>query len=211
MTPAARARQTDPVPETPDPTEPTDPTDPTDLDDLDDRPDEPALVALARRIASDAHRGVSHRDKQQRDYVEAHLAPVAAGCALFGVEAEAAGWLHDVVEDTGLGLADLEREGIPQEVRDAVDSVTEREGEPYTQLVHRAAADPIGAVVKLVDNAWNLLGNADLARTHPEDAQRLLDKYLPARAVLLAATGVTALQVHELDVVLRARLARLAA
>lgn len=201
MTPAARARQTDPVPETTEPTdEPADHTDPAD---------EPALVGLARRIATDAHRAVDQPDKQGRDYVEAHLVPIAAGCALFGVEAQAAGWLHDVVEDTPTTLADLERDGIPQEVRDAVDSVTKREGEPYTQLVHRAAADPIGAIVKLVDNAWNLLGNAELARTEPEDARRLREKYLPARAVLLAATGVTALQVHELDVVLREQQASL--
>ena len=202
MTGGAPARQTDPVPETP-----------ATTPDTSAAAEEPDLVALARRLATEAHRAVGEDgqiDKQGRDYVSAHLAPIAAGCALFGPEAQAAGWLHDVVEDTDRTLADLERDGVPQEVLDAVDSVTERAGEPYTQLVHRAAADPIGAIVKLVDNSWNILSNPGLARTDALKAGELLrEKYLPARAVLLAATGVTALQVHELDLVLREHLERL--
>ena len=40
------------------------------------------------------------RDKLGRNYVDAHLRPIAEAAAVFGTEAEAAGWLHDILEDT---------------------------------------------------------------------------------------------------------------
>ena len=71
-----------------------------------------------------------------------------------------------------------------------MESVTKVEGEPYERLIDRACADPIGRLVKLVDNTWNLVCSARLAETQPDVAEELVQrKYRPARARLLAALG----------------------
>ena len=99
--------------------------------------------------------------------------------------------LHDVVEDTAVGLDDLASMGFDDAVIAAVDSVTGREGEPYIELVRRAAADPVGRWVKLADN----LDNSDetrLARLPEATAARLREKYASARWLLRAACAVGA-------------------
>ena len=49
-------------------------------------------------------------------------------------------------------------------------------------VIERAAADPLGRLVKLADNALNLESNDALAQTDPETATRLREKYERARA-----------------------------
>lgn len=83
--------------------------------------------------------------------------------------------LHDVVEDCGVTLETLRAEGFPEQVIEAVDSVTRRPEESYEAFVLRAASNPIGRRVKLVD----LQDNSDLSRIeHPtaRDYERI-EKY----------------------------------
>ena len=141
-----------------------------------------------RALAQEAHLGQT--DKLGRDYFAAHLTPIATGLREFGPEAEAAGWLHDIIEDTHHTGDTLRAAGVPEDVVAAVESVTKIEGEPYEELIDRACADPIGRLVKLVDNTWNLVCSTRLAETQPEVADDLARrKYRPARATLLAAVG----------------------
>ena len=142
-----------------------------------------SLVDRARAAATAAHAG--QLDKQGRDYVEAHLAPVAAARAGQPAEVVAAGWLHDIVEDTDWTVDEVAAE-FGTDVARAVDAVTRREGETYEQLIERAASDDLGRVVKLADNAVNLSANDDLATTDPQTAARLREKYETARRRLLA-------------------------
>ncbi len=100
-----------------------------------------------------------------------------------------AGLLHDVIEDTDLTVDELSDLGVPADVVRAVLSVTKVAGETYDDLISRAAADPLGRVVKLADNQHNLASNAELAVTDPETARRLRDKYDAARKRLLDATS----------------------
>ena len=51
----------------------------------------------------------------------------------FGPEAEAAGWLHDVIEDTHHTGDTLRMADVPEDVVVAVESVTKIEGEPYAK------------------------------------------------------------------------------
>ena len=93
--------------------------------------------------------------------------------------------LHDTVEDSEgpWTLADIAAAGFSPEVVSAVDSVSKRPGEDYTDLIHRAGQDPVGRWVKLADN----LDNADPERAaalEPETRQRLATKYADARRVL---------------------------
>jgi (p)ppGpp synthase/HD superfamily hydrolase len=137
----------------------------------------------ARALAVAAHRG--QVDKAGLPYID-HPRTVAEALAPHGELAVMAGWLHDVVEDTPVTLERLADMGFPPEVVAAVDSVTRREGETYMDLIRRAAADPIGRLVKLADNATNS-DEARLALLDAATADRLRQKYARAREVLEAA------------------------
>ena len=143
------------------------------------------FVRKAYRIARIAHG--EQVDKQGRNYVDNHLEPVAEILRPFGPEAEAAGWLHDVLEDTPWAAGDLEREGIPAVVVEAVLSVTRRPPESYRELIDRACAHPLGRLVKLADNWVNLTGLHDLAQVDPATASRLRGRYESARVRLTAS------------------------
>lgn len=168
-------------------------------------PDAP-LPVRAEVLARHAH--AEQLDKQDRPYADFHLAPIAAALSRFGPEAEAAGWLHDIVEDTDIDETDLAELGFPQAVVLAILSVT-RDAlgpESYSELIERACADPLGALVKLADNACNIAANPGLALWDPKKAESMLrDRYLPARERLLAATGLSMSDVEEMTDVIEAR------
>lgn len=141
-------------------------------------------VEDARELAIAAHQG--QVDKAGKPYIE-HPRTVAGLLAPHGDLAVMAGWLHDVVEDTPISLEQLREMGFPPEVVAAVDSVTWREGESYEDLIRRAAADPLGRLVKLADNATNS-DEARLALLDETTADRLRRKYARAREILEAAS-----------------------
>lgn len=146
-------------------------------------------IADVKELVVQAHAGQT--DKQGRDYVDGHLTPIADALRPFGEDAEAAGWLHDVLEDTDLTEQDLTDRGISPVVVRAVVSVTRAE-ETYKELIGRACADELGRLVKLADNAWNVLCNPGLAEIEPRVAAEMLRRrYLPARQRLLGACGWT--------------------
>ncbi|KXO99060.1 Guanosine polyphosphate pyrophosphohydrolases/synthetases (plasmid) [Tsukamurella tyrosinosolvens] len=145
----------------------------------------PEVVELAR----EAHRG--QVDKAGRDYFDGHLRPIAESLAVFGPDAVELGWVHDIVEDTGMSLTALREAGVRESIVTAVDSVTRREGEPYLEFIGRSCNDEHGRQGKLADNAWNLILNPDLAAVDPTRAASLLrGRYVPARVQLLAANGL---------------------
>lgn len=149
-------------------------------------------IDVIRAYAAKAHKG--QRDKQGRGYVAGHLAPIAGALVPFGPEAEAGGWLHDVLEDVpAVSAADLGALGATPRVVRAVESVTRGE-ETYDELIARSCADPLGRIVKLVDNAWNVLNNPALAAREPvgpEDAGRALPpRPVPAPGRLRLDEGV---------------------
>lgn len=96
----------------------------------------------------------SQADKQGKPY---HLHPERVGRAIahFGEEYEAAGYLHDIVEDTWVTLEFLGAL-FPDSVIEAVDALTRREDEPYLEFVARAGRNPIAKVVKIADMLDNL-------------------------------------------------------
>lgn len=141
-------------------------------------------ISAVRTMVREAHSG--QVDKLGRDYVSAHLEPIAESLASYGEDAEVAGLLHDILEDTSVTSEELLSVGVPAHVVRAVESVTKRQGESYEGLIERAAADPLGRLVKLADNSRNLESNAALAETDPEAAARLRSKYERARERLLA-------------------------
>lgn len=140
-------------------------------------------IGFTIALATHAHRG--QFDKAGKSYID-H--PRAVGNALFdqgaGENAVHAGWLHDVVEDTPITLEILATLGYPPEVISAVDSVTRRDGENYFTMIERAAADPLGCIVKMADNRHNF-GRLD--HLLPGEQAFLYKRYTRAYAILEAA------------------------
>ena len=132
----------------------------------------------AETIARAAHAG--QVDKTGHPYIE-HPERVAA--RVHGnTELEAIAWLHDVVEDTTVTLADLRRE-FTDEIVDAVDALTHRRGETRQDYYARVRQNTRALRVKLAD----IDDNTDPARTALLDEPtraRLAQKYAAARAAL---------------------------
>jgi (p)ppGpp synthase/HD superfamily hydrolase len=143
----------------------------------------PITVEDATALAAKAHAG--QYDKAGRAYIE-HLIRVRDALESYGEDAQVAGVLHDALEDTYLTAVDLAAEDVPHHVIAVIESVTKIPGESYMELVARAAAHPLGRIVKLADN----FDNSDeerLALLDPDTAARLRKKYARARKVLEAA------------------------
>lgn len=129
------------------------------------------LYDLALLIAIRAHEG--QKDKSEREYVM-HPIRVAERCK--NPRAKIVALLHDTIEDTDVTTEYLRSEGFPEEIINAVLSVTKQEGESYEDFVCRAAENPIGKEVKIAD----LEDNMDIRRLKEitdEDVARLR-KYL---------------------------------
>ena len=139
-------------------------------------------VELADQLARTAHHG--QVDKAGNPYIE-HVRAVANMLRPHGPEAVMAGLLHDIVEDTHITLNDLRDLGYPPAVVSAVNAVTRRPDETYMDLIRRAAADPLGRLVKLADNAHNS-DPARLAVLDDETREWLRGKYARARELLEA-------------------------
>ena len=121
-------------------------------------------------IAATAHAGQA--DKGGAPYI---LHPLKVMLRMHTLEERIVAVLHDVVEDCGVSLDDLRKEGFSEEVLTAIESVTKAPGESYEDFVERAAQNPIGRVVKLAD----LEENSDLSRIASpswEDLERV-EKY----------------------------------
>lgn len=145
----------------------------------------PPGVYDADQLAARLHAGQPYGEGQYAEPYIVHPRDVANRVQENGPHAVMAALLHDVVEDTPCTLTALTALGYPDEVVDAVDAVTKRDGEEYMEFVRRTARHPLGRIIKLADNASN---TAKLGRV--EDAERrayLTDRYERAREVLYLA------------------------
>ncbi|MBR0851872.1 GTP pyrophosphokinase [Bradyrhizobium diazoefficiens] len=132
-----------------------------------------AMSTLERAIviAAEAHSGM--KDKAGAPYI---LHPLRMMIGLASPDERIVAILHDVCEDCpGWTLDRLRAEGFSDDIVNALDSVTKREGEDYESFVKRAGADPIGRRVKLAD----LTDNCDLSRidTPTESDHKRIEKY----------------------------------
>ena len=136
-----------------------------------------ATVEDAVSIAARAHRG--QKDKAGTPYL---LHPLRMMLRMDTEAAMMAAVLHDVVEDTEWTLERLREAGFSDEVLEAVDCLTHREGESYQQFVERVRTNPIARQVKIAD----LEDNMNVRRINqlgPRDLERL-EKYHRAWCVL---------------------------
>lgn len=137
------------------------------------------MSTLERAIAIAAQAHAGQVDKAGAPYV---LHPLRMMLQLASNDERIVAVLHDVCEDCpGWSFERLRDEGFAPQVIAALDAVTRRDDETYEDFVRRAAADPIGRSVKLVD----LRDNSDLSRIAApteRDFERL-EKY--RRAIMI--------------------------
>lgn len=136
-----------------------------------------ALTKKAMQIAYAAHHGQTDKTGVPYIFHPMHLAEQMedeySACAAL---------LHDVVEDTELTFSDLEAEGFPAEVIEALKLLTHDPAVPYLDYVKAVRPNPIARAVKLAD----LRHNSDLTRldTVDERALQRVEKYAKAIAIL---------------------------
>ena len=111
-------------------------------------------VAAARALATKAHEGQT--DKAGLPYI---THPERVASRMENPEAQVIGWLHDTVEDTPITLRDIEATFGP-ETAAAVDAISRRNGEPWSDYLERVAANPMARQVKISD----LIDNSNLSR-----------------------------------------------
>ena len=111
-------------------------------------------VAAARALATKAHEGQT--DKAGLPYI---THPERVASRMENPEAQVIGWLHDTVEDTPITLRDIEATFGP-ETAAAVDAISRRDGEPWSDYLDRVAANPMARQVKISD----LIDNSNLSR-----------------------------------------------
>ena len=138
-----------------------------------------STIERAIAIAAAAHEG--QLDKAGAPYV---FHPLRLMMRMATIEERIVAVLHDVVEDSAITFEDLEKEGFSTAVLEALESVTRRPSENYDKFVLRAAANPIGRRVKLVD----LEDNCDLSRISAptEKDYARIEKYRRAIAIINA-------------------------
>lgn len=130
-----------------------------------------SLLDKAALICVFAHQG--QRDKVGQPYFQ-HPMRVAMACE--NEKEKIVALLHDVIEDTEITKEYLQKEGFPEEIVEAILSVTKRCGETYVDFVARAAQNPIGRIVKLHDLEDNL--NIFRLQELDEDMAKRFNKYL---------------------------------
>lgn len=114
------------------------------------------LVRRAAEVATQAHHGQVRAGDGTVPYI-AHPAEVAQILVQHGIDRApilAAAWLHDVVEDTALTLADLTSFGPT--VMDLVGRLTKRPGQSHADYYQRIWESREATLIKLADRISNL-------------------------------------------------------
>lgn len=135
------------------------------------------LTKKAIRICFDAH--CTFKDKGETPYV---FHPFHLAEQMETEEETCAALLHDVVEDTNMDFADLEAEGFPKSVVDALRLLTHDEKTDYMDYVKALSGNRIAARVKLADLRHNSTAGR-LPFIGDKERERM-GKYLEAQAIL---------------------------
>jgi len=134
-------------------------------------------VTLEQAIcfAAQVHEG--QVDKAGAPYI---LHPLRVMLRLGDLAAQRVAVLHDVVEDGGVTLDVLRRNGLPEDEVLAVAALSrDKAKETYSAFIERLSTDPLARCVKLAD----LADNMDVSRLPaigPDDEERL-ERYRRAR------------------------------
>ena len=137
------------------------------------------MTKAAMRLCFEAH-----KDQMDKSGVPYAFHPIHVAEQMSTEEETCVALLHDVIEDTPLGVNDLRAAGMSEPVVQALLLITHAKEVPYLDYVANLAPNPIARKVKLAD----LRHNSDKTRTDTvteRDLERL-EKYDRAREILFA-------------------------
>ncbi|MEE6129408.1 phosphohydrolase [Chryseobacterium arthrosphaerae] len=135
------------------------------------------LLEKAISIAVQAHAGQT--DKSGKPYILHVLRVMMKGKS---EDEMIGGILHDLVEDTDWTFEQLKEEGFPQHIITALELVTRKDREKYSDFIQRISGNPLAVAIKLNDLDDNMNVNR-LNEVTVKDAERL-SKYINARKYL---------------------------
>lgn len=104
------------------------------------------LLSRTIEIAIAAHK--DQEDKIGKPYI---LHPLRVMLSVNSLHDMQVAILHDVIEDTSVGITDLIKEGIPVAVVDSIIAMTKRKDESYNTYLHRVYLDKSARRVKIAD------------------------------------------------------------
>lgn len=135
------------------------------------------MLEVAIRLATNAHGG--QFDKAGQPYI---LHPLRVMLSMMTIEEKIVAVLHDVVEDTDVTLENLKM-FFPDEIVDAIETLTHREGENYHDYIMRISqGSSLARRVKMADLRDNM--NRDRIPFPSERDLRRWAKYETAYKVL---------------------------
>lgn len=102
-------------------------------------------------VAVQAHHG--QKDRYGQPYI---LHPIRVMMRVKTKKEKIVAVLHDVIEDSSLTLENLKAKGFSDEIVQAVDCLTKREGEPYEAHVDKARQNDLALPVKIADLEDNM-------------------------------------------------------
>jgi len=132
-----------------------------------------STLEKAISLATEAHNG--QKDKNDAPYI---LHPLRVMARVQSNTEKIVAVLHDIIEDTDYTIENLRDKGYSEEVLEAIDCLTKRDGKDYDEYLKRSNLNPIARKVKIAD----LEDNMDIRRLDvlkEEDLKRL-NKYLRA-------------------------------
>lgn len=135
------------------------------------------LTKKALKLSFESHKNQVDKSGMPYVYHPFHLAE-----QMVTEETTVVALLHDVVEDAGVTIKELQRMGFDTQVTDAIALMTHDKAVPYLEYVTKIRKNPIARAVKAAD----LSHNSDLTRLDSvtdEDRRRAI-KYKMALAIL---------------------------
>ncbi len=138
------------------------------------------LTQKAMQFAYQAHHGQVDKSGQPYIFHPYHIAE-----QMEDEKTVCVALLHDILEDTGMTVEQLEQE-FPEDVVDAVKLLTKSEQEEYLDYIKKIKENPIARKVKLEDLEHNSDETRMIAGTKEERRQmkRRKAKYQKAKKIL---------------------------
>jgi (p)ppGpp synthase/HD superfamily hydrolase len=97
-------------------------------------------------FAAQKHYG--QRDKSGVPYI---LHPIEVMCSVKTIEEKIVAICHDLIEDTDATLDDLRLLNVPEKLIEAIDHISKREDEKYSEFIERVSENDISIKVKVAD------------------------------------------------------------
>ena len=108
-------------------------------------------LATALLIAAQAHNGQTRRNNLP--YL---LHPFRVMLRMGSEEEMIIAILHDVIEDTDVTIDDLRAQGFNEDILEAIDLLTKKDGVDYAAYLETVAANPLARRVKIADLCDNM-------------------------------------------------------